>query len=202
MDSNWRSELKDMLSRLQSELENVDSEYQRDKEALERRYESEIGALRQALRGVQAALGESRELEAATPMAHKTDEATLSPPREELDSTIHSNGFGRESLTTSSEQTETATEGFSVRHEIETLLSEFQPDQDVTQGEIRRELERRFPEHKASLQASTISSALRRIAKAGDLVKVYEGTGSEPNIYRLPDHDDINNQKELSELRE
>ncbi len=92
---------------------------------------------------------------------------------------------------------------FSLRREIEAILPEFGAGNDVTQGGVREKLIERFPNHEASIQPASISSSLRRIASAGGLVLVSEGSGSQPNRYRLPEQaSDSESQEELSELRE
>lgn len=94
-------------------------------------------------------------------------------------------------------------ERFSLRREIENILSEFDVHEAITQGEVRQRLEARFPGHEAFMHSASVSSALRHIAQAGDLVLVSKGTGSEPNRYRLPEHNTNNrDQEELGELRE
>ena len=76
--------------------------------------------------------------------------------------------------------------GLSPRREIEKILVGFEPGREVTQGEIREELKRRYPEHEDSFRPASVSSALRRVVEAGALVCVSKGVGSEPNVYRKP----------------
>ncbi len=90
---------------------------------------------------------------------------------------------------------------FSLRREIEAILPEFGAGNDITQGDVREKLLERFPNHEASIQPASISSTLRRIESAGDLVFFSKGSGSEPNRYRLPEQASVNeSQEELSEL--
>ncbi len=92
---------------------------------------------------------------------------------------------------------------FSIRREVENLLPELEPNHDVVQGEIKRILQNRFPQHEDSIKAASVASTLRRLASAGVLVRVSEGSGSEPNRYRVPAQEtEAENQEELSELRE
>ena len=95
-----------------------------------------------------------------------------------------------------------AVERFSLRREIEKIIPELGAQGDITQGAVRQSLEKRFPDHHDLMSAASVSSTLRRLANAGDLVLISKGTGSEPNIYRLPEYaNNGNGQKELGELK-
>lgn len=202
MESNWLSQLKDVRSKLESELENLESGYESDRQALERRYKDEKEPLQQALKGVQVALGTHSESDTTSGNTReKEDQTGSSLPVGESSAVVSFNGAKSPRVSAPSEQADTVAEQFSTRREIEKLLSEFATDQDVIQGEIRHELEKRFPQHKDLFKAATVSSILRRLASAGSLVLVSKGAGSEPNIYRLPDRSN-GSQDELSELRE
>jgi hypothetical protein len=191
MNSPLRTQLIEAQSKLEAALKTLASEYRRDKEARELKYKRDKRTLEQALRGVQQAVTSENEDSAPTAAIHEgvdrvdagQDEEGISP--------------------TPGKQDATKTSGFSLRREIEKLLLEFGPGQDITQGKVRQRLEERFPEHKESLRPAAVYSGLRRIAKAGGLVLVSEGSGSTPNRYRLPEHgEDNRSQEELSALRE
>jgi len=85
---------------------------------------------------------------------------------------------------------------FSLRREIENMLPEFGPDEDITSGNVKRTLMERFPGHDAFMHSASVSSALRRIAQSGDLVLVSTGKGSEPNRYRKPGDENTSKQEE------
>lgn len=89
---------------------------------------------------------------------------------------------------------------FSLRREIERMITEFGPDEDITQGDIRHKLEHQFPDHSDFFQSASVSSALRRIAQSGDLVLISTGTGSEPNRYRKPEDVDAGSEEQGERL--
>ena len=93
-------------------------------------------------------------------------------------------------------------ERFSLRREIEKIIPELGTQGDITQGAVRQSLENRFPDHRDLMRAASVSSTLRRLVDAGDLVLVYRGTGSEPNIYQLPEYVNSSRQEELGQLKE
>lgn len=196
---DWRSQLRETLPQLERALKTADSEYEKDKEVLverlERRHKRRKEALQQAINNVQTALGRSGDSKSVL------EEGDLSLTGELPSTIVHPNGSEKEILAPLSEQTGSATERFSVRREIEKMISELEPEQEITQGEIRDELERRFPEHKASLRPATVSSALRRIANSDDgtLVLVSKGSGSEPNRYRKREAQHAGGQEEQEE---
>ncbi|MBA2440917.1 MAG: hypothetical protein H0V53_00710 [Rubrobacter sp.] len=196
MNSERRSELERMLSWLENALEEADSSYERDREALEVKYSREKKALRQALGGMRDALG-IEESEGTAKAVGEEGQPDLSVLRREATAGIYPNGTSKESAGTPS------VERFSVRREIENLLADIEPSCDVTQGEITRKLQERFPQHEGSIKAATVSSVLRRLKESGKLVLVSSGSGSEPNRYRMQTYESENgSQEELSELRE
>lgn len=89
---------------------------------------------------------------------------------------------------------------WSLRKEIEKMLPEFGADEDITSGNVRRTLEERFPGHKAFLHSASVSSALRRMAQAGDLVRVSTGAGNEPHRYRKPEGGDAREEQQEGRL--
>lgn len=196
MNSDWRSELEQMLSRLETKLEETDSNYERDREALEIQYSREKKALRRAIVGVRGALS-TEESGSGPRVVEKEEQPDLNTLNHQEVTEIPPNGSGEGDV-----------EGlnigrFSARREIENLLAETESTDDVMQGEITRRLQERFPQHADSIRAATVSSALRRLANAGRLILVSSGSGSEPNRYRIPtDENREESQEELSELRE
>ena len=200
MDSDWRSKLKNTLSELEAALNDVDSEYERELEVLNLKYKSRREALQRAASDVAIALGGNEEPEAISRSVR--NEVEVSPPNVQSNPVVHLNDV-KAAPDSSSGQADAAMKRFSVRGEIERLLSELDPRKDIKQGEIRYELEKRFPEHGDSLKPASISSSLRRLVDAGKLVLVSKGSGSEPNIYRLPGYvNSGNGQEELGEVRE
>jgi hypothetical protein len=196
MTSSLSSQLEDILARIEATLKTIDSEHRREKEALDLKHKRKRERLEQAQKWVQqvkviASENEDSALtEAIREGVGRVDDLSLVEVTS--NTAVHTG-----------QQNSTRTGRFSLRREIEKLLPEFEPGQDITQGEVRQRLEVRFPEHTAYLRPATVSSALRRIAKAGSLVQVSEGSGSTPNRYRLPEHSEDNtNQEELSALRE
>jgi hypothetical protein len=197
VDERFHAELKNieaLVSGLEARLGQMDVQYERDREVRERKHKRETEPLRASLsylKAAQAALEGAMKPERGLEVPSQS--VIVTPPRGETNGSTPSRG--------STKVASNGAKGFSPRREIEKLLLEMEPGQDIKQGEIRLVLESRFPQHKPLLKAPTISSALRRISKAGGLVKVSEGSGSEPNVYRLPDHSH-GGQEESSELSE
>lgn len=200
MDSNWRSKLKNTLCGLETSLKDVDSEHDREIEAVHLKHKSRREALQQAINSVTIALEDGKESETIPEPVREGADSVLSGIKS--DEAEHLNGTGT-AQNSSQNQNGTDTRKFSARREIEKLLPELDPEKDITQGEVRYELEERFPKHKDSLKAASISSALRRLVDAGKLILVSKGSGAEPNIYRLTEHiNSGNGQEELGEVRE
>lgn len=200
MDSGWQTKLKNTLSELETALKDVSVEHEREIEVLNLRYKTRREALQQAVNSVAIALENGEEPKTIPKPIREDGESELSGVKSSA--TERPNGVISAS-DSSSNQNGIGTERFSVRREIEKLLSEFPADRDVIQGEIRLELEKRFPQYEDLLKAATVSSILRRLANAGDLVLVSKGSGSEPNRYRLTEQTSVNeDQEESSELRE
>jgi hypothetical protein len=188
MPSNPPSLLHDIQAKLETALKTLESEYRRDTEARDLKYKRDRRPYEQALKGVQLAIASEHEGSALT--EDQVDDLSL------VDVTSNT-------AVHAGQQNDTRTRKFSLRREIEKILPEFEPGQDITQGKVRQRLEERFPEHIESLKPAAVYSALRRIARAGGLVLVSEGSGSTPNRYRLPEHGEENrDQEELSALRE
>ena len=178
--------LDELEKKIEARYQKEKSRYEFDKEALAR------------MRAIDREGGETTLTEAVHQIAERTDPTTTEekpkvvvPPREK-----------EPSVSTPSERNGTV-ERFSLRREIEKMIPELGAQGDITQGEVRKRLEKQFPDHHDFMRAASVSSTLRRLANAGDLVLVSKGTGSEPNIYRLPEHvSSGGGQEELGELRE
>lgn len=193
-------EVKEHLSELEAALKDVDSERDRELGAVHLKYKSRAEALEQAINSVAIALGDVEKPETIMNSINEDEESSLSGVMP--DTAEHLNGV-RADQDSSDDRSGTGMKRFSARREIENLLPALGPERDIKQGEIRYELEERFPEHKDSLKAASIASALRRLVDAGKLVLVSKGSGSEPNIYRLSKHiSKGNGQEELGELKE
>lgn len=199
MDYDFHSELEsleNMISRLEGALANVDSERDKEKEAIEQFYERKKERLQSKITPLKTAREAFLESDQTEENSSELPKKLPIPPAKQGDgapfngsSDVGLNGKARSK--------------FSIRLEVENLLSELEPNHDVIQGEITRTLQNRFPQHEDSIKAATVSSVLRRLANAGVLVRVSEGSGSEPNRYRVPAQEtEVENQEELSELRE
>ncbi len=197
MDYDFHSELEaleNIISRLESTLANVDSEHEREKEALERSYERRKESLQNRLAPLKAARA-----------AFLENEQPESDPGERPERTGPMSPDGAEPYALPDEGDSVGLNGnaesrLSIRREIENLLPEMNPSRDVVQGEVTRRLQDRFPQHKDSITAASVSSSLRRLENAGVLVLSSKGSGSEPNRYRLPGSEERNESQE--ELRE
>lgn len=176
------------------ELEKkIEARYQREKA----RYEFDKQALAR-MRAIDSEGVETTLTEAVHEIAERTDLGST----EEKPEVVTSPQEKGEPDVASSERNG-AVERFSLRREIEKIILESGTQGDITQGEVRKQLEKQFPEHHDFMRPASVSSTLRRLANAGNLVLVSKGTGSEPNIYRLPEHvNNDNGQEELGELRE
>jgi hypothetical protein len=141
-------------------------EYLELREKIEARYKRDI----EALERVWIIANEHSESKASPETIREVVEQAATTPEQESETA--SNDQNRE------------VRRFSLRREIEALLPEFAPDEDITQGEVRRRLGQRFPGYEDFMKSASVSSALRRIAQSDDLVLVSVGSGSEPNRYR------------------
>jgi len=189
--------LAGVISRLENALADADSEHERDKEALERKHRNRKEGLNSSLASLKSARAALLRGDQSGHGSEEPPKTTNSGSSEEAEHNALSNGHGDVELIHKPEKK------FSIRHEIENLFPELDPSRDVLQGEITHTLRERFPQHKDSIKAATVSSALRRIANAGGLVHISKGKGSEPNRYRLPGSESSKeSQEELSELKE
>lgn len=176
------------------ELERkIETRYQREKV----RYERDMEALAR-MRAIDREGHGSTLAEAVHKVAERTD---LGSTKGKLEVTKSLQENEKPPITSSGQNG--AVEKFSLRREIEKVLPELGAHGDITQGAVRQKLEGQFPHYHDFMRPASVSSTLRRLASAGDLLLVSKGTGSEPNIYRLPEYvDNDEGQEELGELRE
>lgn len=176
------------------ELEKkIEVRYQRERA----RYERDMEALAR-VRAIDSEGAETTLAEAVHEIAERTDLGSTEKKPE-----VATSPQEKESSVVAPSERNGAVERFSLRREIEKIIPELGIQGDITQGAVRQRLERLFPDHHDLMRAASVSSTLRRLADAGNLVLVSKGTGSEPNIYRLPEYvDNGNGQEELGQVRE
>lgn len=158
------------------------AEYLRLKDKIEARYKRDM----EALERVWAIANEGSQSTLTSETVHEIVEQAS--PASEEEPAAAQNGHGGPA------------KRFSLRREIEKMLPEFGPGQDITQGEVRHRLERRFPDHGDFFHSASVSSALRRIAQSGDLVLVSTGSGNEPNRYRKPGDENARGEEQEEKL--